>query len=130
MQRRPEPPEHPGEVLRVYMTAFRISQNALARAMGVSARRINEIVHGKRAISAETALGLGELIGPSAQHWLALQAEFDLESARKRRADSGAKPYGALPPVGDAVAFDDEQYIREQGERWFWTNGGGYRFGA
>lgn len=60
-----------------------ISQNRLARAMGVPPRRINEIVHGKRAVTADTAIRLALALGTSEQFWMGLQADFDLEEARK-----------------------------------------------
>ena len=61
-----------------------ISQNALAVSVDVSPRRINEIVLGKRAITADTALRLARSFGSSEQFWMALQASFDLEEARKK----------------------------------------------
>lgn len=60
-----------------------ISQNALARAVGVPPRRINEIVLGKRGITADTALRLSRAFGTSAGFWMGLQADYDLEEARK-----------------------------------------------
>ena len=61
-----------------------LSQNALARAIGVPPRRINEIVLGKRAITADTAVRLAHYFGTSEQFWMTLQATFDLEEARKK----------------------------------------------
>jgi addiction module HigA family antidote len=76
---------HPGEVLlEEFMRPFGISQNELARGLGVPPRRINEIVQGKRAISADTALRLERSLGASARFWLGLQADYDLEEARLR----------------------------------------------
>ena len=60
-----------------------LSQNALARAVGVPPRRINEIVLGKRAITADTALRLAKVFGTSEGFWLGLQADYDIEEARK-----------------------------------------------
>ena len=60
-----------------------ISQNALARGIGVPPRRINEIVLGKRAVSADTALRLARYFGTSEQFWMGLQSDYDLEEARK-----------------------------------------------
>jgi addiction module HigA family antidote len=75
---------HPGEVLlEEFLKPLEISQNRLARAMGVPPRRINEIVHGKRAVSADTALRLSRALGTSEQFWMGLQADYDLEEARK-----------------------------------------------
>ena len=66
---------HPGEVLlEEFLTPMGISQNALARSIGVPPRRINEIVLGKRAITADTALRLAHYFGTSEQFWMALQA--------------------------------------------------------
>jgi addiction module HigA family antidote len=76
-------PIHPGEVLlREFMQPFGLDQNELARSMGVPARRINEIVQGKRAVTAQTALRLERVLGASARFWLGLQADYDLEVAR------------------------------------------------
>ncbi len=75
---------HPGEVLlEEFLKPLGISQNRLARAMGVPPRRINEIVHGKRAITADTALRLARALGTSEQFWMGLQADYDLEEALK-----------------------------------------------
>ena len=75
---------HPGEILlKEFLTPIGISQNRLARAMGVPPRRINEIVHGKRIITADTALRLARALGTSEQFWMGLQADYDLEEARK-----------------------------------------------
>jgi len=74
---------HPGEVLlEEFMRPFEISQNALARAAGVPPRRINEIVLGKRGITADTALRLAAFFGVSEGFWMGLQADYDLEEAR------------------------------------------------
>jgi len=75
---------HPGEVLlEEFLLPMGISQNALARAMGVPPRRINEIVLGKRALSADTAIRLAAALGTSERFWLGLQSDYDLEQARK-----------------------------------------------
>jgi len=75
---------HPGEILlEEFLNPLDISQNRLARAMGVPPRRINEIVHGKRAVTADTAIRLALALGTSEQFWMGLQADFDLEEARK-----------------------------------------------
>jgi addiction module HigA family antidote len=79
---------HPGEILlEEFLNPMDISQNRLARAMDVPPRRINEIVHGKRAITADTALRLARALGTSEQFWMGLQADFDLEEARKSASD-------------------------------------------
>jgi addiction module HigA family antidote len=75
---------HPGEVLlEEFLVPMNLSQNALARAVGVPPRRINEIVLGKRAITADTALRLAKSFGNSEGFWLGLQADYDLEEARQ-----------------------------------------------
>ncbi len=74
---------HPGEVLlEEFMKPMNLSQNRLARNIGVPPRRINEIVHGKRAVTADTALRLGRYFGTSETFWLGLQSDYDLEEAR------------------------------------------------
>ena len=78
-------PVHPGEVLMEdFIEGFGITQNKLAVAIGVPPRRINEIVHGKRAVTADTALRLGKYFGVSAQFWLNLQTQYDLDVAEDR----------------------------------------------
>ena len=76
-------PIHPGEVLlHDFLAPFALSQYRLAHDISVAPRRINEIVHGKRAISADTALRLARYFGTSDRFWLNLQARYDLESQR------------------------------------------------
>ena len=73
------PVPHPGEILlEDYLIPMGISQNRLARSMRVPANRIHAIIHRERAISAETALRLGQTLGTSAELWLGLQMEYDL----------------------------------------------------
>jgi addiction module HigA family antidote len=90
---------HPGEVLlEELLVPLGISQNRLARDIGVPPRRINEIVHGNRAITADTALRLARYFGTSEGFWMGLQADFDLEEARKLLGDrltSDVKPRAA-----------------------------------
>lgn len=75
---------HPGEVLlEEFLLPLNISQNALARAAGVPPRRINEIVLGKRGITADTAVRLAAALGTSERFWLGLQADYDLEEAHR-----------------------------------------------
>lgn len=75
---------HPGEILlEEFLSPLGLSQNALARAVGVPPRRINEIVLGKRGISADTAVRLAAALGTSERFWLGLQADYDLEEARR-----------------------------------------------
>lgn len=75
-------PVHPGEILfEKFLKLMEISQNQLGRDLGVSPRRINEIIHGKRSITADTALRLSAYFGNSASFWLGLQMDYDLEVA-------------------------------------------------
>lgn len=75
---------HPGEILlEEFLTPMGISQNALARAAGVPPRRINEILLGKRGVTADTAVRLTAALGTSERFWLGLQADFDLEEAHR-----------------------------------------------
>jgi addiction module HigA family antidote len=81
MKSKQLPPIHPGEILLdEFLEPMKISQYRLAKDISVSPRRINEIVHGKRAITADTALRLGRFFGMSPQFWLNLQTRFDLET--------------------------------------------------
>lgn len=89
------PPIHPGEVLLDdYIQGFGLTQNSLATAIGVPPRRINEIVLGKRRITADTALRLGKYFGVSPELWTNLQAHYDLEIEMDRLSDQldGIKP--------------------------------------
>ncbi len=75
---------HPGEVLlEEFLKPMEISQNAIARAIAVPPRRINEIVHGKRSVTADTAIRLAAYFGTTEKFWTGLQANYDLEEARK-----------------------------------------------
>ena len=75
---------HPGEVLlEEFLKPKDLSQNAIARAIGAPPRRINEIVLGKRGITADTAIRLAKHFGTSEQFWMGLQADYDLEEARR-----------------------------------------------
>lgn len=76
------PPIHPGEILvEEFLDPMGITQHKLAVSIGVPPRRINEIVHGKRRITADTALRLGRFFGVTAQFWINLQSHYDLEVA-------------------------------------------------
>lgn len=77
---------HPGEVLlEEFLRPMELSQNGLAREIGVPPRRINEIVLGKRSITADTAVRLAEYFGTSEKFWMGLQADYDLEEVHRRR---------------------------------------------
>jgi addiction module HigA family antidote len=79
---------HPGEVLlEEFMKPMGLSQNALARSLEVPPRRINEVVLGKRAVTADTALRLARYFGTSEGFWMGLQTDYDLEEARQLIAD-------------------------------------------
>ncbi len=79
---------HPGEVLlEEFLKPMNLSQNRLGREIGVPPRRINEIVLGKRAITADTALRLARYFGVSERFWLGLQADYDLEETRRQLGD-------------------------------------------
>lgn len=78
-------PIHPGEILlEEFLQPLGISQYRLAKAISVPARRINEIVHGQRAVSADTALRLSRFFGTSDRFWLNLQSRYDLEMEKDR----------------------------------------------
>jgi addiction module HigA family antidote len=78
-------PIHPGEVLlQEYLEPLGVTQHRLALAIGVPPRRINEIVHGKRRISADTALRLARYFGTTERFWLNLQSRYDVEVERER----------------------------------------------
>jgi len=82
------PPVHPGEILQEeFLKQMNLSQNRLALDIRVPARRINEIVHGKRRITADTALRLGKYFKMSPQFWLGLQMDYDLDIAEDQMAD-------------------------------------------
>jgi addiction module HigA family antidote len=97
------PPIHPGEILREeFMKPRDLSQNALARALNVPPRRINEIVLEKRGITADTALRLARYFGTSAELWTGLQADYDLRLARQEKArdiERDIEPLAALQPA-------------------------------
>ena len=85
MLRNPRP-SHPGVVLsEVYLHQLGWTQTRLAQELGCAHRKINEIVNGKRSISAEFAIELERVLGAEAEMWVRLQAEFDLYQARKKR---------------------------------------------
>ncbi len=78
-------PVHPGEILlEEFLEPLGVSQYQLAKAVSVPARRINEIVHGQRRISADTALRLARYFGTSERFWINLQASYDLEIEKDR----------------------------------------------
>jgi antitoxin HigA-1 len=96
-------PVHPGEVLfEEFLQPMALSQNRLALSIGVPARRINEIVLGKRRVSADTALRLARYFGTSPQFWLGLQADYDLDLAADElgdRLDREVRPHEVDSPT-------------------------------
>jgi len=90
---------------RDYLEACGISQTALAVMMGVPPRRINEIVHGLRAITADTAVRLEAALGPSARYWMSLQCEFDIDRARARGIEAEVR-------YPSTYGMDPDDYIR------------------
>jgi antitoxin HigA-1 len=96
-------PIHPGEILREeFMTPHGLSQNALARALSVPPRRINEIVLEKRGITADTALRLARFFNTTAELWTGLQADYDLRLVRYEKArtiEREVQPLAALHPA-------------------------------
>ncbi len=94
------PPIHPGEILKEdFLLPMGISEYRLAKAMNVPPRRINEIVHGTRAITADTALRMGLAFGMEAQFWLNLQSRYDLEKASDALSDKLATMIRPLASV-------------------------------
>ena len=79
-------PIHPGETIREdVLVPLDMSVNQLAKALAVDASRLNEIVRGRRGITADTALRLGRFLGTSAEFWVGLQADYDLRMARREK---------------------------------------------
>ena len=80
-----QPPIHPGEILsEEFLKPLNVTQYRLAKSIGVDPRRIHAIVHGERAITAETALLFSRFFGNSARFWIGLQNQYDLETAEER----------------------------------------------
>ena len=93
------PPTHPGQVLiEDFLKPLGLSQYALAKAIGVPQVRIGDIVHGRRAVTPDTALRLARYLGTSAEFWLGMQTTYDLETARDqigKSIDRQIKPRAA-----------------------------------
>lgn len=93
-------PIHPGEILQEeFLRPLNLSEYRLAKDISVPARRINEIVHGDRAITADTALRLGRFFGTSAQFWINLQSHYDLEIESDRLAKRLTREVRVLQPA-------------------------------
>ena len=102
MKNKKLPPIHPGEILiEEFLEPMGLSQYRLAKDISVPPRRINEIVHGKRSISADTALRLGRFFGISPQFWLNLQTRFDLEVTEDLLAERLEKEVQVLSSNAD-----------------------------
>ena len=100
MSTKKMPPLHPGEILlEDFLAPMGLSQNRLALDIRVPARRINEIVLGKRRITADTALRLARYFNMSPQFWLGLQIDYDLDVAEEKLADSLEKEVQIYSPV-------------------------------
>jgi len=98
MSQRDFAPIHPGEVLMTeFLEPFGISQYRLAKEIGVTARRVNEIVLGRRSITADTALRLGRYFTMEAQFWLNLQSHYDMEVAQELLQDRLDREVQPLP---------------------------------
>lgn len=97
MTKRDFSPIHPGEVLLTeFLEPMGISQYRLAKDIGVTPRRVNEIIHGRRGITADTALRLGRFFSMEAQFWLNLQTHYDMEVAMEAlddRLDKEVRPF-------------------------------------
>jgi antitoxin HigA-1 len=90
-------PVHPGEILlEEFLEPMGISQYRLAKDISVSPRRINEIVHGTRAVTADTALRLSKYFGSSERFWLNLQAHYDLEVEKDRLGNRLSKEVSVM----------------------------------
>lgn len=101
MAKKVLPPIHPGEVLfEEFLKPMGLSQYRVAKGTSVPPRRVNEIVHGKRAISADTALRFARFFGTSERFWLNLQARYDLEVQRDRLGESLVEEVEVLAETG------------------------------
>jgi addiction module HigA family antidote len=99
MSKKKMPPLHPGEILlEEFLKPMGLSQNRLALDIRVPARRINEIVHGKRRITADTALRLAKYFNMSARFWLGLQIDYDLDVAEDLLSDRLDKEVNTYSP--------------------------------
>lgn len=97
-------PVHPGEILNEeFLKPMALSQNALSRGLGVSPRRINEIVLGKRRVTADTALRLARFFSMSAEFWLGLQMDYELETEHDRLAERLEREVQVLHPAAEML---------------------------
>jgi antitoxin HigA-1 len=86
-QPKKRPPIHPGRILKTEIEGSNLSANALALALRVPANRLTEILHGRRAITADTAMRLARFFGTSAQFWMNLQTNYELQLAEDSSAE-------------------------------------------
>ncbi len=101
MSKRELEPIHPGEILlEEFLKPMGISQYQLAKDINVDPRRINAVVHGKRAITADTALRLSRYFGTSERFWLNLQAHYDLEVQKDELGDRLKREVKSLAEAG------------------------------
>lgn len=101
MARKAHPPIHPGEILlEEFLQPMELSQYRLAKDISVPARRINEIVHGKRGITADTALRLSRYFGTSERFWMNLQIRHDLEAEKERLKGRLVREVAVLKEAG------------------------------
>jgi addiction module HigA family antidote len=97
MARKTHPPIHPGEILlEEFLEPMEVSQYRVAKDISVPPRRINEIVHGKRGITADTALRLARYFGTTERFWMNLQTRYDLEVEKGRLKDRLAREVSVL----------------------------------
>ena len=97
MNKKKMAPVHPGEILlEEFLKPLGVTQYRISKEISVSPRRINEIVHGLRGISADTALRLSKYFGNSAQFWMNLQSWYDLELQKRKSADKIEKEVSPL----------------------------------
>jgi antitoxin HigA-1 len=98
-RKRNIPPVHPGEILAAdFLEPLKLNVNALSKAIKVPRTRLNDIVRGKRGVSADTAMRLGRYFGVSAQFWMNLQSHYELEMAEQAPGDRlgrEIRPYAA-----------------------------------
>jgi addiction module HigA family antidote len=100
-------PVHPGEILlEEFMKPLGLSQTRVGRDLGVSPRRINEIIHGKRSVTADTALRLSRYFGTSAEFWLGLQADYDLDVASDLLANRIAREVKVFSAASEVQEHD------------------------
>lgn len=113
------PPIHPGEVLNEeFLVPMQITQYRLAKTIGVDARRIHAIVHGERAITAETALLLASFFGNSPGFWMGLQSQYDLEVTKDRLSERLDRiPVAVAASRSTSGAVSQRSAVRAKGKR-------------